>query len=99
MPAFAADSNTNSSASNYGVIVCRVANTGEKANARMMVQDTTLVCKPVDSQVSMQVIGKVKTKSIESMGPQLSDALTPAQIDAAWHQYMDKMFMIPATGP
>ena len=93
-PAFAAETNTVSASPNEGVIVCRVAKTGEIANARMMVANTTLICKPIDSHVSVRMIGKVKTKSVTQMGPVLSAALTPAQMDAAWHAYLNSLFNI-----
>ncbi|GAC1539532.1 MAG: hypothetical protein NVS2B17_14910 [Candidatus Velthaea sp.] len=98
-PALAADATTTPASSNEGVIVCRVAQSGEKPNARMMVADTTLICKPIDSKVSIRMIGRVKTKSVRQMGPVVSSALTPAQMDAAWHTYLNKIMDIAPNLP
>ncbi|GAC1409176.1 MAG: hypothetical protein NVSMB64_17890 [Candidatus Velthaea sp.] len=97
VPALAADTDTAASAaasSNEGVIICRVAKGDEKPNARIMIAATTLVCKPIDSKVSIRMIGKVKTRSVRQMGPNLAGTLTPGQMDAAWHKYLDSMFNI-----
>ncbi|GAC1426654.1 MAG: hypothetical protein NVSMB5_21260 [Candidatus Velthaea sp.] len=87
----------NAANSNYGVVVCRVAKSGEKINARMVNRATSLVCKPIDPQGSMATIAMVKAKSPSKFGPNLSAALTPDQVNRAWQRYIDKTFMIDHT--
>ena len=85
------------STSNYGVVICRVARSGEKTNARMINRPTTLVCKPIDPEGNMATIATVRAKSPAAFGPNLSKSLTPDQVNLAWQHYIDKTFMIDHT--
>jgi hypothetical protein len=77
----------SSATSMMATMVCRPAMSGERATAMMMDKSTSLVCKPM---AAMTNAGK--------MGPDLSHALTPEQIDAAWRAYYNMIFNIPITG-
>lgn len=82
--------------SNYGVVVCRVAKTGEKVNARMVNQPLELVCKPLDPTAKMATIGTVVAQA-SRMGPDLTGAITTDQLNAAWTRYVNKLIMIDRT--
>ncbi len=83
--------------SNEGTLICRVTQSGEAANAKMIGAPTTLVCKPLDPGVTLKTIGTVKSRSVREMGPDLTGALTPAQVDAAWKKHVEAMIQIDRT--
>jgi hypothetical protein len=72
----------------HASMVCREAVAGEKPNAMMMAGSKGMVCKSL-----------AKEMSAKRMGPDLSGALTPAQIDAAWQKWLNTVIVIPMTGP
>jgi hypothetical protein len=67
--------------------VCRAAVVGEKPNAMMTGDSKGMICKSL-----------AKEMSAGHMGPDLSNALTPAQIDAAWQKWLHSVIVIPMTG-
>jgi len=71
----------------HATMVCRAAAPGEKPSAMMTVGNTALVCKSL-----------AKEMSASKMGPDLSNALTPAQADAAWQKWVNSIIVIPPTG-
>ena len=92
----APDESVVTDASNYGVVVCRVAKTGENVNARMVNQPLALVCKPLDPTAKMATIGTVVAQA-PRMAPDLTGALTTEQLNAAWTRYINKLIMIDRT--
>lgn len=68
-------------------MLCRPATAKEHGNAMMMDSHALMVCK------SLPAAGAA------TMGPDLSSkALTPAQVDAAWHKWLDAQLAVPAVG-
>ncbi len=96
LAASAADSEASMTAatSNCGVVICGVPKGDEKSNARMVNRSTSLVCKPIDPAGDMSTLATVKAMRPEQLGPDLSRALSPQQIDHAWRRYLDQTFMI-----
>ena len=78
--------------------VCRAAIDGENGNAQMTSgAGTTLVCRQVSATLKMssgalKTIGRVTATS--SNGPDLSNAITPGQINDAWVKYFAETFHI-----
>ena len=82
-------------------MICRPAQSNETASAKMVATSTPLVCKPFAvsmhmSDGKMQTIGSVTAKPVA--GPDLTNALTPAQFNAAYNKWIQVTFHIdPAT--
>ena len=66
-------------------MLCRPAAAKEKPTAMMMDGKTAIVCKTMDAMMMMKGKG----------GPDLSKALTPDQVDAAWRDYIATMIGVP----
>jgi len=81
--------------------VCRLAVAGENSNARMTRNsDSLLTCAPISIAVkmsngSLHTIGHVTTKA--PSGPDLSQALTPGQVNDAWVKYIESTFHVDHT--
>jgi hypothetical protein len=69
-------------------MVCRPTQSGEQPNAMLMAGKQALVCKSV---VAMM-------KDNKPAGPDLSKALTPEQIDAAWRTWATAMMQVGGGG-
>ncbi|MBV8579066.1 MAG: hypothetical protein JOZ86_00355 [Candidatus Eremiobacteraeota bacterium] len=69
-------------------MLCRPAAAGEKPMAMMMGTKAPLVCKAIAPQMMQKGKG----------GPDLSQALTPDQVDAAWRAYIQSVIVVPNTG-
>ncbi|MBV9409781.1 MAG: hypothetical protein JO164_13215 [Candidatus Eremiobacteraeota bacterium] len=69
-------------------MLCRPAAAGEKPIAMTMGTKSPLVCKAIAPQMMQKGKG----------GPDLSQALTPDQVDAAWRAYIQSVIVIPNTG-
>ena len=78
------------------VFICHAVTGSETSNARMTASsDTALECRAVSMKLkmsngSMRTIGQVTAKS--NSGPELSQALTPAQVNDAWIKWLDMQF-------
>jgi hypothetical protein len=66
-------------------MVCRPAHQGEKGT--MKAGKTDMVCKSVGDMMQKP-----------NPGPDLSGALTPDQINAAWQQYLRSVIIVPTLG-
>jgi hypothetical protein len=89
----AASSQTEPLVPNAATFICRPASADESANARMVHDSTSLVCRPIAvtmhmSNGSMKTIGNVKATALA--GPDFSHALTPQQINAAYNHWVEK---------
>jgi hypothetical protein len=78
---------------NSATLICRPALATEAANAKMMVDTTSLVCRPLAvamrmSDGSMKTIGSVTSKAMP--GPDFSHALTAQQVNAAYNRWVEK---------
>ena len=83
------DAMSAGAASTHGTMICRAATEKEKPSAMMMgASQTPLVCKKM--QPDMMIKGKG--------GPDLSKALTPEQVDAAWRAWIVQMVSVPGNG-
>jgi len=81
--------------------VCRTSAAGETPNAKMMAGPAELTCRPVSlllkmSGGSLRTIGQTTARSI-SAGPDLSNALTPQQINDAYVRFIEQTFHIDHT--
>jgi hypothetical protein len=68
-------------------MICRPATGKEHGNAMMAQSRQMMMCKPLAPSTAE---GKT--------GPDIAKALTPAQVNAAWQQWVNVQFDIPATG-
>jgi hypothetical protein len=66
-------------------MVCRPVHQGEKST--MKAGNTAMVCKSVGDMMQKQ-----------NLGPDLSGALTPDQVNAAWQQYIRSVIVVPTLG-
>ncbi len=66
-------------------MVCRPAQTNEKATAMAMSDKSPLVCKPVADMM----------KSMPTMDP----SMTAQQMNEAWHRFASSALTIPFYGP
>lgn len=69
-----------------GTMVCRQASGNERPSAMMMDKKTAIVCKALPDMT--------KPKA----GPDLSGALTPDQVDAAWRKFFTTTIVVPTLG-
>jgi hypothetical protein len=79
--------------------ICRAIASGETPNAQMTANSSTqLICRPVQIQLkmsggSLRTIGQTTAKSAPD-GPDLSQALTPEQVNDAYVKFIDREFHI-----
>ena len=69
----------------HAMMLCRPATAKENPNAMTMGTKTPLVCKTV-------------TPAMMKKGPDLSQALTPDQVDAAWRKFTESMMLVTGGG-
>jgi hypothetical protein len=67
-------------------MVCRTASGNERPTAIMMDKKTAMVCKTLPDMT--------KPKA----GPDLSGALTPDQVNAAWRKFFEMTINVPTLG-
>jgi hypothetical protein len=77
--------------------VCRASLPQETPTAKMMDSSTTLVCRPIAVAVrggdgKLRTIGNVTAKPVP--GPDLSQALTPQQVDTTYMRWLEKFLNI-----
>ncbi len=78
-----------SAMSTHGTMICRAATEKEKPSAMMMgATQTPIVCKKMQPDMMMK----------GHAGPDLSKALTPEQVDAAWRAWVVQMISVPGNG-
>jgi len=68
-------------------MLCRPAGPDEHGNAMMGDSHATMVCKQLPAM-----------SGDKKMGPDVSKALTPGQVDEAWHRWLQGQLAIPSTG-
>jgi hypothetical protein len=79
--------------------VCRTIVGGETPNAQMTAASATqLICRPIEitlkmSGGSLRTIGRTTAKTAAD-GPDLSQALTPEQVNDAYVRFIDQEFHI-----
>jgi hypothetical protein len=79
-------------------LICRPASKTEHANASIKDPAADLVCKPFSiamkmSDGTMHVIGSA-TASSAQIGPDISRAITPQQVNDTWVNYLESTFRI-----
>jgi hypothetical protein len=97
----AAWAQTQSLAGKPATMICRPAQPGESAAAKMIDGGTPLVCRPFAVSMhmndgSLKTIGSVTAKPMS--GPDFSHALTPQQLNDVYNRWVEKALNIdPAT--
>ncbi|MBV9101941.1 MAG: hypothetical protein JO060_00015 [Candidatus Eremiobacteraeota bacterium] len=83
------------------IYICHPVASGETVNAKMTATSgASLSCRVVSMKLkmsdgSMRTIGRVTAES--HGGPDLSNALTPGQVNDAWVKWLDDMFHVTHT--